>query len=119
MKTGTPKNTLLVISTGFLALHVFLFWPWAVYVALGVGCIGIISDSLSQRIEQGWMNIAHILGCIVPRVILTLLFFLFLCPLALLSRLFTKDPLMLSRRYPSYFIDVNRAMDKPSFEKMW
>lgn len=38
---------------------------------------------------------------------------------AFLSKIFTKDPLMLSGEYGTYFIDINREMDKKSFEKTW
>jgi len=46
-------------------------------------------------------------------------FFLFLFPISLFSKLFTKDPLMLSNKYDSYFIDVNKEMNTKDFEKTW
>jgi hypothetical protein len=42
-----------------------------------------------------------------------------LFPLALAARLFIKDPLMLSSRCDSYFIDTNRQIGKKDLEKMW
>ena len=119
MKTDTSKSTILIISMGFLVLYLALSWQWAVFVSLIVGIIGIISTFLSKKIEWVWMKIAQLLGCIFPNILLSIVFFLFLFPLALLSKLFTKDPLMLSRNYNSYFINVNKEMDKKSFEKTW
>jgi len=45
--------------------------------------------------------------------------FPFSVPLSLLSKLFRKDPLMLSKKYKSYFIDINKEISKESFEKIW
>ena len=115
MKTDTSKSTMLVISTGFLAMHLIFHWPWAAGVALAAGIVGIVSASLSRKIEWVWMKIGGVLGYIVPNLLLSLVYFLFLCPLSLLSRLFGRDPLMLSGKYRSYFIDVHREVDKDSF----
>jgi len=120
MKPDTSKSTILVISMGFLVIYLVFGWKWAIYTALGVGVIGIASTYISQKIEWAWMKLAKVLGYIVPNIILSIVFFIFLFPIAVLARLFgNKDPLMLSRKYKSYFIDINAQMDKKSFEKTW
>jgi carbamoyltransferase len=40
-----------------------------------------------------------------------------LFPMSSLSKLFNKDPLMLSGEYSTYFIVINKNIDKNSFEK--
>jgi len=119
MKTDTSKSTILIISMGFLVLYLVFFWQWAVIVSLIVGVVGIVSAYLSRKIEWLWMKLAKLLEYIVPNVLLSIVYFLFLFPISLLSRLFTKDPLMLSKKYKTYYIDINRAIDKKSFEKIW
>ena len=119
MKTDTSKSTILIISMGFLILYLLFLWQWAVYVSLIVGVVGIISSYLSKKIEWGWMKLAKIMGYIIPNILLSIVFFLFLFPISLLSKLFSKDPLMLSEKYKTYFIDINKEMDKKSFEKIW
>ena len=108
MKTDTSKSTILVISMGFLILYLVFAWQWAVLVSLIVGVVGVLSSYLSKKIEWVWMKIAQLLGYIIPNILLTLMFFLFLYPIALLSKLFSKDPLMLSNKYETYFIDINK-----------
>ena len=115
----TSKTTMLVISMGFLAIYLIFSWNWAVWVSLGAGITGIISERLSKRIEWLWMKLAKVLSYIIPNILLTLVFFLILFPLALLSRLFNKDPLMLSPKYKTYFIEINQEMEKSSFNKTW
>src|SRR5689334_4912420 len=119
MKKDTSSTTMLVISMGFLGLYLIFAWKWAVFVSLAVGLTGILSDVLSKKIEWAWMKLSRILSYIVPSILLGLLFYLFLFPLSLLSKLFTKDPLMLSDKYSSYFVNVERKIDKASMEKPW
>ena len=119
MKKDTTKSTILVISMGFLVLHLAFSWHWAVIVSVTVGITGIVSSYLSGKIEWVWIKLSQLLSCVIPNILLSIVFYLFLFPISLLSKLFTKDPLMLSNKYDSYFIDVNKEMNKKSFKKTW
>ena len=119
MKKDTSKSTILIISMGFLILYLVFAWHWAIIVSLIIGLIGITSSFLSKKIEWGWMKLANLLGYIVPNILLSIVFFLFLWPISLLSKLFNKDPLLLSKKYNTYFITINKEVNKRSFEKIW
>ena len=119
MKADTSKSTILIISMGFLILYLIFSWQWTLFVSLIVGITGILSTYLSKKIEWIWMKLAKLLEYIIPNILMSLVFFLVLFPISLLSRLFSKDPLMLSKKYKTYFIDINRDMEKSSFEKIW
>lgn len=119
MKKGTSKSTMLVISIGFLILYLLFSWQWAVIVSLVVGLMGIVSSALSRKIEWAWMKFAKILSYIIPSVLLAIIFYLILFPLSLISKLFTKDPLMLSSKYNTYFVNIEKSYDKRSLEKIW
>ncbi len=119
MKSDTSKSTILIISIGFLILYLLFLWQWAVYVSLIVGITGIISTFLSKKIEWGWMKLAKLMAYIIPNILLIIVFFLFLFPISLLSKLFRKDPLMLSEKNKTYFIDLDKEVEKKSFEKIW
>jgi hypothetical protein len=119
MKTDTSKSTILVISMGFLFLYIVFLWQWAIIVSFVIGVAGALSSFLSQKIEWIWMKIAQLLGKLIPNVILSIVFFLILFPISLLSKLFNKDPLMLSDKFNTYFIDLRDKKDKNSFKKIW
>ncbi len=119
MKQMNTTKTILVISMGFLILYLIFGWQWAVIVSLIVGLTGVFSNYLSALIEKGWMKLALLLSSIVQPVILTMVFYLFLFPVSLVSRIFTKDPLRLSGKYDSYFINTDKEFNKQSFEKIW
>ena len=119
MKTDTTKSTILIISMGFLTLFLLFQWQWALFLSLLVGITGIISTYLSERIEWVWMKLAQLLAYIMPNLLLSIVFFFLLFPISLLSKLFTKDPLMLSNKHNSYFIEVKENVNKDNFEKVW
>jgi hypothetical protein len=115
----TSKATILVIAMGFLIIHLVFSLKWAVYVALGVGLVGIISDEGSKKIEWIWSKLSFVLSKIIPNILLASLFYLVLFPLSMLSKLFIKDPLLLKNKYDSLFIDVKPSSIKESMEKIW
>lgn len=119
MKSDKSNLTMLTISMGFLMIYVIFSWKWALAVSLIIGLIGIVSPYLSSKIHWVWMKIATILGYVVPNILLSLIFFLVLLPISLVYKIFNKDPLMLSNKYKSFFIDINKEVDKNSFEKTW
>lgn len=119
MNTNAVKSTLLVLITGCLALYLIFSWKgWAVLSFL-LGLIGVFSPWLSEKIHWSWMRLADLLGMVVPKIVLTMVFYGVLFPLALISRLFRRDPLMLSEKYDSYFIDLHQEPEKEDFTKIW
>ncbi len=120
IKKTEPIKTVLTISVGFSVLYLITKWDWTFITALVVGLAGVFSAYLSEKIDFLWMKLSWFLSLIVPNVLLTIIFFLLLFPIALLSRIFgTKDPLNLNNTKGSYFKNSNRQLDKASFEKPW
>lgn len=119
MKKENSKSTILVISMGFLILYLVFSWQWAVFISLIVGIAGLISWRLSRLIEKGWMGLARVLSYIIPSILLGIVFYLFLFPISIVSRIFTKDPLLLSGNYRTYFLNTENKAGKKSFERIW
>lgn len=93
-------------------------WVLAAVAFLTIGCF---VAPLAGLITRAWFGLSHILGAVMSRVIIGLVFFAVLVPLALLRRLFDADPLRL-RRGPageSYFTDIGRAYRARDLEKPW
>jgi hypothetical protein len=113
-----PLRTVLTISVGFIVLYYITNWPWTLQAALLVGLAGIFSKYLSAKIDYVWMKLAWFLSLIMQNVLLGIIFFFLLFPIALLSKLFDKkDPLNLKNKSGSNFRNVNKEFNKTSFEK--
>lgn len=119
MKKDTSKSTILVICIGFIIIFLLLKQQWAIYTALAIGILGALSDKVAVKIEMLWFMIANILSKIVPTILLTTIFYLILFPLALFSRLFTSDPLLLKNNYKTTFKEPEKIDTKKSMEKTW
>jgi len=104
---------------GFLILYLIFSWQWAVIISLVVGILGIVSGKLSKIIEKGWLSFSRLLSYFIPSILLGIVFYLFLFPLSILSKIFTKDPLMLSKKHKTYFVDIHKDMESGYFKKMW
>lgn len=119
-QTVTPAKTVLVVSVGFAILFLLTKHNWTLYVSVIVGIIGAMSDFLAEKIDWIWTKIAWVLSKIVPNIIMTVVFYMVLTPIALLSRLFGKrDPIDLKNKQDSLFKTKNHAYTKASFEKPW
>jgi len=115
-----PKTTLLVITLGMVAVYVITRMNWALLTALGIGVGGLLSQGLAEKIDWLWMKLTYVLSLIVPNILLSVVFYVFLTPIALLSRLFgNSNPLDLKNTSPSLFKDHKGKMDAASFEKPW
>ena len=105
------KSTLLVGGV-FLAIAAWNLYRQRPAPAIGFGAAaaallltGLLFPAGARAFHAAWMRIAHALGAINSRIILSAAFYLALAPLGLLTRLFGRDPL--DRRGPkrdSYWV---------------
>lgn len=113
-------KTILIIVVGMIVIHTLTDLKWALYIALIIGLSGAFSNYLARKINFIWLKIGMVLSYIVPNILLTIIFYLFLTPIALLSRLFgEKNQLNLKNLDSSIFKVRNSSFSKESFEKPW
>lgn len=119
-KKNEPLKTLLTIVVGCLVIFVISHAQWLLYASLLIGVAGLMSPELASGIDFVWMKLAHVLSFIMPTVLLSLIFFLVLFPLSLLSKLLKKkDPLLLSNSVKSTFVTEHKTFTAQSFERPW
>ena len=115
-----PRQTILVITLGMIVVYLAFQVKWAITAALVVGVAGLLSDTLAEKIDWLWMKLTWVLSMIVPNILLSAVFYLFLTPIAIFSRIFgEKNPLSVRNIAPSLFKDHGKPFDKASFEKPW
>jgi hypothetical protein len=118
-KQPSPASTLLVITVGFLVIYLLTGARWVLLTAVTFGVIGVVSPWLSGKISAVWMGLSVVLSKVVPPIILGIIYLIVLLPLAVMARAFRKDPLRLSPKYPSYFVEVNRRFEPKDLENLW
>jgi uncharacterized membrane protein YcgQ (UPF0703/DUF1980 family) len=113
-------ETILVLV---LALGVFFWLSHKTYLLLAAGIfafIGIFIPFIADKIHLAWMKLAHIMGYVMSKVLLTLVYVVVLLPLAFLSRIFgNKNGILLKPGAQSYFKDRNYTYTKESMENVW
>jgi hypothetical protein len=117
-----PKEVILVIVVGLLIISRIFTIDNLDMVAIVIGLIGVFSSTLSDKIAWLWFKISDILGYIMSRLLLTLIFFLILTPVALLSRIFRKKDLMekkIDDSVSSYFDIRNHEYEAGDLRDPW
>lgn len=114
---STPK-TQLVIVTGLLVLGWLFSSIYFVYAAGFVALASFISP-IGNRLVWGWYKLAEGLGWFNSRVLLSLVYYLVVTPIALLFRLFGNDPLRLKDNKGSMFLFREHTYSKNDLENPW
>ncbi|GAB3510918.1 SxtJ family membrane protein [Emticicia fontis] len=134
MKQQNTKEIILTIVVGLLVFF-FIFLPKGVLAAqpkgtllqglliaaLGIGVLSIFSNFVAEKIAWVWLKFAEILGRVNSTVLLSLIFFIFLTPIALLMRIFKKgDALKLKKpATASAYDERNHTYVKKDLENTW
>ena len=126
MTEAEKAKAQLVIVTGLVVLY-FIFRNsvhfnavYLLYAAAIIGVLCVAFVSVGDLIVKGWYKIAEGLGWVNSRVILSILFFVFLWPIATLYKLSAKNPLGLKRTdAKSVFTERNHTYTAKDLEKIW
>tara|TARA_B100000809_G_scaffold38098_1_gene33326 strand:- start:16676 stop:17044 length:369 start_codon:yes stop_codon:yes gene_type:complete len=115
-----PVKTVLTLTIVLVGVFIYKNSEWILFVAFGIGTSGLLSNKIANTINLIWSWVATVLGYIMPNILLTGVYYLFLTPIALLFRVFgEKNSLILKNTVSTTFRDSNKEFKKNSFEKMW
>lgn len=116
----SPITTVLVITLFLSLIYLISASEIALYLALAIGIFGLLFDSVAEAIHRLWTKLTGILGLIISNIVLLLVFYLFLTPLAILAKLFgKKNQLNLRNINVSLFKAQKEIFDKAFFERPW
>lgn len=99
LKATTPELRKLGLTIGIFLLVIasFLWWkqrpgfPYFAYAGGGVILLGLAAPILLKPVYKAWMAFAVVMGFMMTRVILTILFFGLFTPISLIAKLLGKD----------------------------
>lgn len=94
-------------------------WPWAMAAVVALLLAGL-APSWLRPLARVWMWIGHWLGFVNTRLLLGLVFFLIITPVAFLFRLMGRDALSLKHKQArSYWQTVDKTTPPESFKNQF
>lgn len=126
MTKAIKREAQLVIVTGMLVLY-FIFHSnryfdsaWFLYIGTFVGVGSIFIPALGDLIVKGWFKIAEVLGAINGKILLSIVFYIVLFPVAMLAKMGKKNPLQLRKESgSSVFQERNHTYTPSDLDKVW
>lgn len=112
-------QNILVIVSGVLVFYFIFKIDYLLYAALIVGVGASLIPAFATAINWLWMKLALVLGWINTRILLSIIFYVFLFPISLVQRLFTNDQLKLKQPGNSAFSERDHLYQKEDLENPW
>jgi Saxitoxin biosynthesis operon protein SxtJ len=114
-------KTLTILSVALIGAYLIFGSRWLLWAALFLSLGNAFESRLTTAVARYWMKFATVLGSFNSKVILTVIYFAVLTPVAFLFRIFNRplvDHFRANKR-ASYFDELNKTYQKSDFEKMW
>ena len=92
--------------------------PWCLLAALVLGLTGLLFKKLAEYICVLWSKLTHLIGSVVNKVVLTIVFIFVLIPLSFLSKVFKKKAIS-GQLGNSYFKTRSTTYTKEDLENIW
>ena len=114
-------RNVLVLIAGFCVLHLVFKEKTVAFlvVAIAVLVLSAISEKAAILIEKSWLWFGENAGRVNAAVLLFLIYYLILTPIAFLSRIGSKDPLKLKAPRKSNFVFKQHKYAAKDLENPW
>lgn len=110
---------LLSIVIFILIVYFFTRWEGLLYFALGLGVLVLLSKYLGGWVTYIWQSFLRLLGFINAHILLSVIFFLILFPIATLAKLFGKKSLSKKLQAASFYKERKHEYGSDDFVNMW
>lgn len=120
MNQSEKHKNLLVIVVGLLVLYLIFKNIYIFYAACGIGIISLLVPIVGDWILTAWGMIGKVLGYINTKILLSLVFFIFLTPIALFQKLVSRTNFLgLKNMEGSNYTKRNHKYVAEDFENPW
>ena len=109
---------LIVFGAIHFLKHRMILSQWFCSVGLIVLCLGLLAPRMLRHVYAVFLKVAHAIGWFNTRVIIILIYYVILTPIALIVRIFGKDLLnrKIEKNISSYW--AKRQSAKPTKEQL-
>jgi len=114
-------KTLNVLALAALVIHLVTDNASFVWVSAALLITAAFENPVGPQLAKHWLRFSECLGQFTTRLLLSVVYFVFLLPLALLYRLFNKELSMhfYNGNRKSLFVDADKTYTVHSFENLW
>lgn len=118
-KITTELKTVLLICLALMVCYLKFRVLTFIFIVLILLLTSILFNSFAYFIHKWWMKLALLLSKVMQPIMFSLLYFLFLTPLAVLQRLTSKNTMRLKNKSASTFNQVKKQFSPKHFENPW
>jgi len=110
---GITIGVILLVIGGYLFFKELGSYQTFLYLAIALIGLGLIIPNLLKPIYLIWMIFAVIIGWVMTRVILSLLFYFIITPIGIIAKILNKDFLNLKKEYgkTTYWNKRDRSLE--------
>lgn len=120
MEKQNKAQVILSIVVGLLVLFFIFKWQPLLNAAGVIGVLALISDAFVNFLTKWWLKLAEFLGKINGYILLSVVFFIFLTPVAILMRIFKKsDELKLKKPAGTNYESRNHQYQAADMKNVW
>jgi len=112
-------ETFLVFAGVFIVLFLFKRKFGFLYISLGSILIYFFIPPLAEKISALWLKFGRTFGEINTKILLFLVFYLILTPLAIVRKIFSGDFLEMKKSKETFWKERKENFKKEEMEKMW
>jgi hypothetical protein len=112
-------ETCLVLSTGLLFLYFVFHLQVCLTVSFIIGIIGVFIKPIAIPISWFWIKLGEMMGFITSKIVLTVVFFVFLLPISAFYRIVKKDTFGLKNNKGSYWKDRQKKFIPNDLDNIW
>ena len=119
IKIGSNRSFGIVFFVVFLLISIYLFLKdgdirlWSLIISIIFLFLGLLNSNVLSPLNKLWFRFGLLLGKIISPIIMGIIFFLVVTPIAIIMRLFKKDILNLEfKENNTYWIDKTGPKSK-------
>ena len=107
------------IITGLICMYFIFTKILFLKAALVLGLVFLFIPVLGNWFIVLWFRLAELLGWINTRILLSIVYYVFLMPVSFIAGLVNKDPLSLDNTGASLYIDRDHTYTAKDLENIW
>jgi len=122
------RQCALTLVIGFSVIGGLLLWRGKTHAAViawitgvPIGLLALMIPSVAKTVYKVWMGWAFIMGTLITNVILAILFFGVIAPVAVVFRCMKRDPLDLKKNSnaTTYWSDHRKITDRSYYQRLF